>query len=271
MYFVSHATINALHIPPDLWYICMKKVHLVIIVFLLGGIASISLLANAPTGAPPYDTAFDEPVNMDRFAWLKDWQRPNGPPRVGLQAGHWKNNELPDELASLRGSTGSQGGGKAEWEVNLAIAEKTKALLEARGVIVDILPATVPVSYWADAFVAIHADGNENTTLSGFKVASPRRDMNGSAGELAAFIAKHYEEETALTHDPNVSRNMHGYYAFAWWRREHAIHPKTAALIIETGFLTSPSDRQIIVNAPESSARGIALGALAYLEKQGLL
>lgn len=69
--------------------------------------------------------------------------------------------------------------------------------------------------------------------------------MGGSASALAVLIADHYEMKTELVRDPNVSRNMHGYYAFAWWRREHAIDPKTAAHIIETGFLTSPSDRRI--------------------------
>lgn len=51
------------------------------------------------------------------------WKRPDGPLRVGLQAGHWKNNELPDELENLRNyGGGAKGGGMAEWEVNLAIA-----------------------------------------------------------------------------------------------------------------------------------------------------
>lgn len=223
------------------------------------------------SGAPPYDTAFDESVNLDRFAWIYDWKRPEGPAKVALQAGHWKNDELPEELSGLRGSTGATGGGKAEWEVNLAIAQKAKEILEARGVVVDILPATVPVRYWADAFVAIHADGNTDTRVSGFKLAHPRRDMSGKAPELLTFIEKSYGAATNLEKDPNVSRNMRGYYAFAWWRRDHAVHPKAASVIIETGFLTSPRDRRVIVGTPEISAQGIAGGILGFLEHEQLL
>jgi hypothetical protein len=39
----------------------------------------------------------------------------------------------------------------------------------------------------------------------------------------------------------------------------------TVGVILETGFLTSPRDRQIIVNA-QDRARGIADAAIRYLE-----
>src|SRR5262245_15422224 len=39
---------------------------------------------------------------------------PPGQPRVGLQAGHWRNEEVPPELGRLQG--GSFGGGKQEWQ-----------------------------------------------------------------------------------------------------------------------------------------------------------
>src|SRR5688572_29749836 len=108
----------------------------------------------------------------------ENWKRPDGPAKVTLQVGHWKNKELPDEFEKLRRTGGgTSGGGKAEWEVNLEIAELTAELLRPEGIIVEILPATVPASYWADVFISIHADGNENSTVSGYKIAAPRRDM----------------------------------------------------------------------------------------------
>ena len=61
---------------------------------------------------------------------------PEGPVRIGLQAGHWKSAEVPDYLSDLR-SNGTNGGGKAEWEVNLAIAQRTAARLEAMGYVLD--------------------------------------------------------------------------------------------------------------------------------------
>ncbi|HZS02725.1 MAG TPA: hypothetical protein VFE37_28695, partial [Chloroflexota bacterium] len=63
---------------------------------------------------------------------------PPGPKRVGLQAGHWLVEQVPFELRGLQG--GTSGGGKQEWEVNLDLALRTKALLEAAGVEVDVLP-----------------------------------------------------------------------------------------------------------------------------------
>src|SRR5690606_26368767 len=64
---------------------------------------------------------------------LDSWVRPAGPVRVALQAGHWKSAEAPDEQAGLRGN-GTRGGGKAEWEVNLAIANLTAEMLRESGI-----------------------------------------------------------------------------------------------------------------------------------------
>lgn len=200
------------------------------------------------------------------------WQRPPGAPRVGLQVGHWKNSELPDEFERLRESGGgTNGGGKAEWEVTLTIAELVASGLREQGVIVDILPATIPPAYWADVLLAIHADGNLNSAVSGYKVAAPRRDRTGTAEELASLLEDNYGTATALPLDTNITRNMTGYYAFNWRRYEHAMHPMTAAAIIETGFLTSPVDRKIIVAQPQVSAKGITDGILTFLATRALL
>src|SRR5690242_6743701 len=82
------------------------------------------------------------------------------PLRVGLQAGHWKNAQLPASQARLRSSIGTAAAGRTEVALNLDLANRTASLLRAQGIVVDILPATVPTGYRADAFVAIHADGN---------------------------------------------------------------------------------------------------------------
>ncbi len=222
-------------------------------------------------GAPPYIIEDLEPPELDEYSWLKDWKRPKGPAKVALQVGHWKNEELPEELERLKGSTGSSGGGMSEWEVNLAIARATAGILEARGVTTELLPATIPPQFWADAFVAIHADGSTDPSTSGYKAAAPRRDFSGKAQKLVSAIESQYELATGLVRDPNVTRNMRGYYAFAWWRYEHAVHPMSASAILETGFLTSPSDRRLIVNDPETAAQGLAEGILDFLEYEDLL
>jgi len=223
------------------------------------------------TGAPPYLQEDLEPPEADPYGWIRDWSRPDGPAKVGLQVGHWKNEELPDELARLRGNTGSSGGGKSEWEVNLAIANLTAEILRQRHIEVDILPATIPKGFWADVFVAIHADGSEDRRSLGFKAATPRRDFSGGASKLLALIEEEYAKATGLTYDPNISRNMTGYYAFSWWRYEHAVHPRTASVILETGFLTNANDRRIIVDRPDLSATGLAEGIIRYLVSENLL
>jgi N-acetylmuramoyl-L-alanine amidase len=224
----------------------------------------------ASSGAPPYAIEDLTPPD-DPFAWITNWVRPPGPPRVGLQIGHLDNDKLPDELSRLIGNTGASAAGHTEVQVNQRIAELARDLLSVQGVLVDLLPATIPQGYWADTFVAIHADGSTDYRPRGFKLARPRRDFSGGADNLLNSITESYADSTNLPQDPNISRNMTGYYAFAWWRYEHAVHPRTPSVILETGFLTSWADRQIIVNRPELAAHGLAQGILSFLETQNLL
>ncbi|MGO9410568.1 MAG: hypothetical protein ACLQCB_07415, partial [Spirochaetia bacterium] len=46
------------------------------------------------------------------------------PWRVGIQAGHWQIDALPDELARLRTDTGASYGNLQEVDVNLRIAQR---------------------------------------------------------------------------------------------------------------------------------------------------
>ncbi|MEX1112412.1 MAG: N-acetylmuramoyl-L-alanine amidase [Candidatus Andersenbacteria bacterium] len=203
---------------------------------------------------------------------LENWQRPAGTTRVGIQAGHWKNDEVPQELEGLtRNGGGAIGGGTNERAVVLNIAEQVVALLQAQGIEADLLPTTVPPGYIADAFVSIHADGNLNSSVSGFKIAGPRRDYSQKSPTLEKQLYATYEKATQLPQDPSISHRMRGYYAFNWRRYEHAIHPMTPAVIVETGFLTSPADRQIIVATPQRAAQGISEGIQAFLQGEGLL
>jgi hypothetical protein len=186
-------------------------------------------------------------------------------PRVALQAGHWQAADAPDELARLR-SNGTRGGGVHESEVTLRIAQIAAEILEEAGVVVDILPTTIPPRYHADLFISIHADGHNSTTATGFKVAAPRRDQTGVARDFVEVLAGSYGEATGLRRSLHVTRQMENYYAFNSRRYEHSLDPSTVAVILETGFLTSPSDRRIIVDRPELSARGIAEAVLTFLD-----
>ena len=227
---------------------------LVVILAAFGTRAVIGAASDAAQPDPASYALEPEPV----------WQRPDGPIRVALQAGHWRAHEAPDEQAGLR-DNGTRGGGKAEWEVNLGIARRTAAILEEAGYVVDILPTKIPPRYWADVFVAIHADGSPNTSVSGFRAAAPGRDRTGRAEEFAELLTRTYAEATDLPLYPTITRRMRWYYAFNSRRYYHALHPMTVGAIIETGFLTSPRDRRIIVNAQDRAARGIAAAVMEFL------
>lgn len=226
---------------------------------------------NVPYGAPPVvDETIKPEQNSGRFGDLSKWVRPEGPLRIGLQAGHWKTDELPEELAKLKNNGGGTSrSGVAEWEVNLAIAQEAKKILEPQGFTVDIIPATVPPAYIADAFVAIHADGNANLRVGGFKVAAPGHgSASRNADVLAQVIESTYAQITGLGKDPNISWNMRGYYAFNWNRFEYTTHPMTPAVILETGFLTNPKEAEMLINNPQKPAEAIAKALIAFLKRE---
>lgn len=199
---------------------------------------------------------------------LRNWQRPDGSVRVGIQVGHWQNHELPDELAPLRHTgVGATGDHISEQDVALTVAKHTAQQLREEGIRVDLLPATVPSGYRADAFVAVHADGSTDAATSGFKLAGPDHGYAADRSQrLRSAIRQTYADHTGLPTDAQVTWRMQDYYAFNWRRFEHAVHPHTPAVIIETGFITSPADRRIIVRRPQLAARGIADGVRDYLE-----
>jgi hypothetical protein len=249
-----------------------KKIILFLFLLLVFGVGLSQLLSLPKAGAPPDGIPENQvPSNLDPLAFLKGWKRPEGPARVGVQVGHWKSSEVPDELKNLRQNTGGSGGDSTEVEVNLAIAQELKTRLEKKGVTVDLLPATVPEKYWADVFVAIHADGSTDSSKSGFKIAGPWRDYTGKSARLIDLLETQYSDATGLEIDPNITRNMRGYYAFAWWRYDHAIHPMATGVIVETGFLTNRSDQKLLINSPEVPAQALSEGLVTYLNEEGLL
>jgi N-acetylmuramoyl-L-alanine amidase len=194
-----------------------------------------------------------------------DWRPPDGPVRIALQAGHWRADEAPAELSGLR-ENGTRWQDVAEWEVNLDIANRAAATLVEMGYLVDVLPAVVPPGYRAHLFISIHADGSGDSRAAGYRVAAPRRDATGRAAEVATLLDKSYGEATGLRRLGTVTRRMQNYYAFNFRRYEHALHPMTIGVILETGYMTNAGDRQVIVERPELAARGIVEAVLAYRE-----
>jgi hypothetical protein len=131
------------------------------------------------------------------IAELNTYTREPGPPRVGIQIGHWQNEVMPEELSGLEENTGAIWQGLRERDAMYEIVTLVKAELEAAGIVVDVLPATVPKGYKADAFISVHADGNKNTAINGFKIAAPRIDYSGRAGALVDALYESYGAASA--------------------------------------------------------------------------
>ena len=181
---------------------------------------------------------------------------------VAIQAGHWKNNELPDALARLRGSTGAVGGGKTEAQVTLDIAQRTARLLIAKGLTVEVLPATVPTGYQADLFISLHADGSSSSRPRGFKVSTRwRSEVAALDAILVQALETGYGQKTGMPRDPSVTRAMRGYYAYSTYRgEEYRLGGSTPAAILEMGFMSNAADRALMFNNPELVARGVVAG-----------
>lgn len=180
--------------------------------------------------------------------------------------GHLDNDQVPEELSGLTNNrAGAVSSGYNERDTVAVIVELVAAELRSADIVVDILPTTVPRGYVADAFVSVHADGNSNTGVRGFKIAGPRRDYSGVSQDLVAALYTSYEQATNLPIDPSISRRMTAYYAFNWPRYEHAVHPNTPSVIVETGFLTNAADRSLLIHKPAQVAQGIADGVLTFL------
>lgn len=187
------------------------------------------------------------------------------PRRVAIQAGHWRASEAPAEFPNLRFSTGASLFGINEVDVVLDVAHRLVAVLRERGYVVDLLPATVPPSYLADVFVSLHADSDVTSTARGFKIAhgtyrSPHDKL------LVEQLIEHYAAGTQLPWVERVTADMIDYYAFAWFRYEHALAPHTAAAIVEMGFISHPFDRPVLLNEPDRVARAIAEGIIRFLD-----
>lgn len=229
---------------------------------------------STPTMVPPSPTATPTPVPAppappppapappaaDKLAGL----------RVGIQAGHWKESELPAELSVLRSATGAAGSGWREVDVNLDIAQRVANTLRGKGIQVDLLPATVPAAYKADLFVAIHGDANGNTSISGYKLARARWSRVPQVEDAAIkAISAEYAAATGLKEHPNsITEDMRQYYAFNWPELNHAVAPTTPSVIIETGFLTTAPDRALLLQQPDRAASGIANGIIRFLSSR---
>lgn len=175
--------------------------------------------------------------------------------RIGILAGHWgyDTGAVCDD-------------GLREVDINLDVARRVVARLQALGYEVDLLheqdpdvPAPPLQNYRAAVFVSLHADSCI-PGASGFKVA--RWAFSGIPqieDRLVACLEREYAAATGLArHESSVTIDMWNYYAF----RE--IAKPTPGAIIELGFMGE--DRWLLVGRPELAAQGVVDGILCFLK-----
>jgi N-acetylmuramoyl-L-alanine amidase len=191
---------------------------------------------------------------------------PDGPRRIGIQAGHWLTELAPPELGRILTQTGTSWNGLNEREINLDIAQRIERILEGKGFVVDVLPTTVPPGYLADAFVSLHGDGDGTGANSGFKMAfSSRRTPYESA--LLQTIKDVYAIATGLPYDSaRISSGMRGYYAHSWTRVKYSTAPFTPSVILEMGYVSNDHDRYLMTTKADVLASAIASGIVRFLE-----
>ncbi|HEY4689370.1 MAG TPA: N-acetylmuramoyl-L-alanine amidase [Anaerolineae bacterium] len=204
-------------------------------------VSSSSSLSQSPAHRPEFGLAA-QPAGRPRH------------PRVGIVAGHWGND-----------SGAVCGDGLTEQAVNLGIARRVVARLQARGYRVDLLQEFDRRlnGYVADALISIHADSCEyiNDIATGFKVArSAASFVPETEDRLVGCLIDKYRGATGLGfHESSITPDMTSYHTF------DEVAPDTPAAIIETGFLYL--DRPILNGQPDRVADGIAEGIICFLEK----
>ncbi len=187
-----------------------------------------------------------------------------GPIRIGVQPGHWRIEELPDELTRLRASTGASYGTLREVDINLAVSRILVDRLAAEGLSVELVPAAVPAGYRADLFVSVHADRADRPDRRGWKLSPPWRPSPESR-RLARAMTEAFRASGLPEDQGGVTANMRGYFGFSWWRYSNALSPYTPAVLVEMGFLGNPEDRARMRDDPALYAGILLEGIRSYL------
>ncbi len=231
-----------------------------------GGLAAIGCRARASEGAAQASAMSAQP-SPEILRGLPGYELValDGPIRIGIQPGHWKIHELPDELARLRTSTGAAFGELREVDLNLAVSRLLFERLTAEGYAAELVPAAVPAGYRADLFVSVHADRADRPDRQGWKLSPPWRPSRRSR-ELAEAMKSSFRASGLSEDSGGITANMRGYFAFSWWRFSSALSPYTPAVLIEMGFMGNAADRARMRGNPALYADIIQDGIRAYLK-----
>ena len=177
--------------------------------------------------------------------------------RIGIVAGHWKND-----------SGAVCPNGLEEVDVNLTIASLVQQKLAKQGYQVDLLEEfdSRLSQYQAMALISIHSDSCDfiSTDATGFKVAAALESaFPEKTDRLSGCLIDRYSATTKLTYRAGNTNDMTYYHAFS------EVNTETPAVIIEVGFLNL--DQQILTQQPDLIADGIVNGLLCYIRNESIM
>ena len=108
-------------------------------------------------------------------------------------------------------------------------------------------------SWGADVFLSLHTNASLNDSATGTEALVYSKD-GGVADRLAGRIVDELSRTTGLRNRGVIARP--GLYVL---RRTNM-----PAVLVEMGFITNPTDADLMVNSPDLFARGIYRGILEY-------
>ena len=176
---------------------------------------------------------------------------------------------IPRNWPCCAESTGASVAGLDEVEINRAVASELKAILEGYGVVVELLPASIPPRYHADLVISLHADASSDPERRGYKSAHFTPARNRYEPELKRLVDRAYLAMSDMPDDDaNVTGSMLHYYAFNHRRFRNSVRRGTPGLIVEMGYLSNADDL-VFLDDPRRPATAIAEGIIAFLEWRG--